>query len=132
MSASRAAQKALFDALNGVISAPVYDGVPSAAAFPYVEFGASDFVPDNVDCITGRVETIQIDVWSRNQGKKHPTKVIVDEIYNVLHEQTLTMDDPYACATCDVVLARVMDDPDGITTHGVVQVSVAVECRAGL
>lgn len=136
MSASVALQDALLTALksdaalSALIGARVYDQPPPTAQFPYVEFGADYFRPNKADDLVYRVETLQIDVWTDDGGKKWPCKQIVDAVTEALDGVTLSMASPYACASCNVVLARVTDDPDGMKCHGIVQVEAGVEKRA--
>ena len=133
MSASRAYQKAVVAALKadaGVaafVGSRIYDMAPADASYPYISLGPSSVVPDNADCIEGREETIQIDVWDRSNGLMHPCRAIADAVYDALHEVTLTLDDPFANVETNVTLMQVFGDPDGITAHGVVQVTGMVE-----
>jgi hypothetical protein len=133
MSASRAYQKAIAAALEAdpavaaLVGARIYDNPPKDPAFPHVVLGATDFVPTDEECIDGREETIQIDVWARNDGKLHPCKAVVDAVYGALHQVTLALDDPYANVETNVTLVRVFADADGITAHGVVQVTAMIE-----
>lgn len=133
MSASRAFQKAVIAALKadaGVaafVGSRVYDMAPAAEDYPYISLGPSSTVPDNDECIEGREETVQIDVWDRSDGLMHPCRAITDAVYAALHEITLTLDDPYANVETNVTLAQVFGDPDAITAHGVVQVTGLIE-----
>lgn len=134
MSASRALQKAVVAALRGdatlanFVGARVYDMQPADAVYPFVSLGPSSFVSDNDECIEGREETLQIDVWARDNGLMHPCRAITDAVYGALHEATLSLDDPYANVECNVTLgAQVFMDPDGLTAHGVVQITAMVE-----
>ena len=133
MSASEALQKAIYTALvadfdvASLIGGRVYDGVPDKPVFPYVSFGPTDFAPEDADCITARRETVQIDVWSRDQSRLRLAKVVVDAVYAALHDANLPMDDPYALAELQVVMGTVRPDPDGITAHGILQFNALVE-----
>lgn len=113
-------------AVAAAVGTRIYDGAPASAAYPYITFGPSNSVPDDANCVNGVTETLQIDVWASDQAKVWPCKEIVAAVRRALHEAdiSLTM---HACGTCRVVLAQVMMDPDGITAHGVVQVSADLE-----
>ncbi len=142
MSASQALQRMIVAvlkadaAVSAVMGARVYDEAPTDAVFPMIEIGASDFRPDDDigdgsgPCIVGREETVQIDVWHRDQGRRGPCRASVDAVYAALHRADAALDDPYALVAITVELARVMGDPDGITAHGVVQVTAVVEDRS--
>jgi hypothetical protein len=133
MSASRAFQKAIAARLKAhagvaaLVGARVYDTPPADAVCPYLSFGPSSAVPDDEEGIWGREETLQIDVWTRANGLLHPCREITDAVYDALHEVTLDLDMPYANVETNVTLLQVFQDPDGITGHGVVQVTGMVE-----
>lgn len=132
MSLSNAIQKAIFEALTGaasvaaMIGGRVIDGSPESIDFPNITFGPSDFLPDDYECIPGRVETLQLDVWSRAQDGKREAKAICDAVVAVLHEQPLTLESGRAVRV-SLELARVFADPDGLTTHGVLQFQIEAE-----
>lgn len=132
MSVSNALQKLVFDrllatpAVTGLIGQRVFDHPPADAAFPYVSFGASDYQPDDMECISGRIETLQVDIWSRAQDGKREAKMITDAVKTSLH---LYPGEPEvgALVLMRVDMVRMMDDPDGITSHGIVQIEAHLE-----
>jgi hypothetical protein len=132
MSVSNALQTLIFQRLTGasavtaLVGQRVYDHPPKDAVFPYLSFGASDSVPDDADCITGRIETLQIDIWSRAQDGKREAKAITDAVKTALHRWTGNLS-VGALSMMEVTLSRVIDDPDGITSHGILQVECHVE-----
>ncbi|MHC5232807.1 DUF3168 domain-containing protein [Brucella sp. LJL56] len=124
-------QKALYDrlksdpALSAVINGRVYDTVPEGAEFPYVSFGSFDELSDDAECITGFEITMQLDVWSRKPGFPECRQVgdLVrravlsaeielsdNRLVSISHRQTMTM-----------------RDPDGLTSHGIVNFVAFVE-----
>ena len=105
----------------------IYDQMPATGEYPCIEFGASDVVPDDEECIDGEVHALQIDVWSRDQGRLGPCKDIVAAARAALHEAELDLPDPFALCFVRVVLTRVLPDPDGITAHGILTVEATVE-----
>lgn len=137
MSVSAALQKLLYEALraNAGVSAMVgdrvYDHVPPDGAgkvtveFPYISFGAYDFVPDDSDCIYAGEHTVQLDIWSRAVGKVE-AKTITDAVRRLLRDYEADMGD-YGLVEMRVDLAQVIGDPDGLTSHGVVQVTALIE-----
>jgi len=137
MSASAALQKLFYEALraNAGVSAMVgdrvYDHVPAdgagkvTAEFPYISFGAYDFVPDDSDCIYAGEHTVQIDIWSRAVGKVE-AKTITDAVRRLLRDYEADMGD-YGLVEMRVDLAEVIGDPDGLTSHGIVQVTALIE-----
>lgn len=132
MSASNELQTLIYQRLTNdagvaaLVNGRVYDNPPSNADFPYISFGPSDVVEDDADCITGRIETIQIDCWSRYQGGFKEVKDIADAVKKALHRYAgeLTVN---ALVEMTVQSVRHFRDPDGITSHGVVTVQAIVE-----
>lgn len=130
MLVSEELQRLLFATLKAdvgvsAITTRVYDSVPAAPVFPYVSFGPQDSVDDGADCIGGLEITIQLDCWSRTVGFLE-CKNLVDAVRKALHEQELELTDN-ALAEMRVELTRVFRDPDGETSHGVVQVTAIVQ-----
>lgn len=95
MSFETVAQKAIFAALNGNISANVYDAAPGlpagqpAANFPYVVIGDDTLAPWDADDMLGAEITVTLHFWSRYEGWKE-TKALMGEVYEILHRATLT------------------------------------------
>jgi len=107
-------------ALTAQIGQRFYDKVPEDAVFPYVNFGEEQVIADLADCIEGQEIFIDLHIWARPAGS--PGRVIVKRIAqslkNVFHEAELNL------AGSRLVLLewqqlRVMQDPDGITQHGI-------------
>lgn len=133
MSAASELQKAVFAALvadaavGALIGDRIYDAMPSDGQYPCVTFGSSQEITDDADCIDGEEHFLQLDVWTRAQGRMKPCKDIVAAVKAALHDQDLTLPDPYAMAFIRVVDTQTMRDADGITAHGVVSVQAMVE-----
>ena len=115
-----------FPAVAAIVGDRVYDQAPEDAAYPHITFGPSDVVPDDADCITAREETVQMDIWHRDQGRVWPCKVTADAVKAALHGYVADLA-THGLAETRVVLVRIMEDPDGVTVHGVVQVTATVE-----
>lgn len=133
MSVSDELQQLLYATLTNdpVVAALVdgfYDHVPAepfGVRNAYISFGASDGADDGADCIYGSRHTFQIDVWSRTVGATGCRR-IVDAVRRALHERSLSLAEN-ALVDLRVELWRVLPDPDGLTSHGVVQVTARVE-----
>ncbi|TMV07313.1 DUF3168 domain-containing protein [Arenibacterium halophilum] len=134
MSASVALQDAVLAALVGdagvaaLVADRIYDRPPAGAAFPYISFGPSDYVLDDTDCIDLRIETLQIDVWARAEGRLWPARRLVDAVKAALHLVDLSLS-VHALALLRVEAVRVFLDPDGITGHGVITLQAEIEER---
>lgn len=103
----------------------VYDRVPDNTTFPYVSFGPSDIVDDGAECIEAETHTIQLDVWSRAVGKGE-CKNITDGVKKALIRDMPTISDN-AIVEMTVPYCQVVSDPDGLTSHGIIQVEIKVE-----
>ncbi|MDI3335868.1 DUF3168 domain-containing protein [Defluviimonas aestuarii] len=113
-------------AVAAIVGQKVYDKPAATVSAPYLSIGPSDYVPEDADCIDGRTETVQIDCWSEAQDGKREVKALADAVKKALHGYagTLTIG---ALVSLEAKLVRVLDDPDGITLHGVVQVEALIE-----
>jgi len=112
--------------VHAVIADRIYDNRPDAATFPCVTFGPSDVVEDDAECITGRVETIQLDCWARSNARIAAVKPVVDAVKKALH---LYHVNPTVSALVElrVLTMRAFIDADGLTAHGVVTVQAIME-----
>ena len=118
-------QQAVYAVLTeaGVADGRVYDDVPAKPAFPYVQIGETQPIPDDVSPDDeGFVETITLHVWSRKRGQKE-IKQILSAIYDALHQVALTVTGR-ASALAWVRHMRIIRDPDGITRHGILDVEI--------
>lgn len=133
MSSSAELQGLFYATLKGdaaimAIAHKVYDRVPSSPfgeKTAYITLGATDGTDDTADCIDGQEINTTIHCWSRAVGKIE-CKRLTDLVRKKLHRASLSLT-ANALAFLEVESTRVFDDPDGITTHGVVQVRAAVE-----
>ena len=104
----------------------VYDNIPSNEVFPYISFGPSDFISDDADCIDGRQETVQLDIWSQKQGSLVEAKNLTDAVKSALHDAEGDLG-VNALVGLRVPSARVVRDPDGKTARGIISVEALVE-----
>ena len=106
------------------VAGRVYDKTSEADPFPNVTMGPSYWTAQDADCIEGRLWTCQIDVW--HQGvEKGQLEDLTDAITDAL--RGWSDDSVIAMHGFDIALVRNMDDPDGVTFHGVIQVETLVE-----
>jgi hypothetical protein len=132
MSVSRELQKAIFDALvadagvGALVGDRIYDGMPSDGQYPCISFGPSDNVPEDLECVAASTEAVQLDVWSRDQGRLGPCKDIVGAVKTALHLADITLTQ-HALIRIRTDSIRVFRDADGITAHGVVTVEADLE-----
>tara|TARA_R100000655_G_scaffold48246_1_gene85635 strand:+ start:563 stop:967 length:405 start_codon:yes stop_codon:yes gene_type:complete len=104
----------------------IYDNPKEGVEFPYVSFGPSDQIEDDAECITGLVETMQIDCWSRYGGGFLEVKKLTDAVRKALHQYEGELTEN-ALVEMRVLSTRFFRDPDGLTSHGVMSVQSTVE-----
>lgn len=125
-------QAAVYGALkaaDAICAGRVYDRPSATVAFPFVEIGEGQAIPDDVSNTAGTPvgdqgisEFIDLHVWSEYQGQKE-AKEIIDQIRTALHGISLTVTGR-ASALAWVRNERIIRDPDGRRTHGVVTVEI--------
>ena len=102
----------------------VFDRATEGLAYPYATLGPSYWTDTSVECIEAREITLQIDIW-HSQSNKGVMEDLTDDVAAALNgwadTSVLTMH------PLSVTMVRVMDDPDGKSLHGVVQVEAMVE-----
>lgn len=132
MNISRGLQAAIFDALvadagvGALVEDRIYDGAPSDRQYPCITFGPTSSFNDDLTCVDARTETVQLDVWSRDQGRMGPCKDICDAIKAALHLAELSLTQ-HALIRIRIDGIRVLRDSDGVTAHGVVTVEADLE-----
>ena len=99
---------------------------PADSDFPYLQIGEDgQSLQDDVSCANGSQEVVNIHVWSRQRGQKQ-VKQIRDAVVAALHDTSSAV---AGLASCHVFYetARILEDPDGLTRHGVV--TFRIHCR---
>ncbi|MDX0230245.1 DUF3168 domain-containing protein [Sinorhizobium meliloti] len=124
-------QGVVFDVLRAdpemisLVNGRIYDRVPENKVFPYVSFGPTDDFEDDADCIYGTDLTIQLDVWSREVGFPE-AKRICNAARNALHDKDLQLtENALVQIACRGI--RMLRDPDGLTSHGIVEINAFIE-----
>lgn len=112
--------------VNTLVSGRIWDHPPTKREFPYISLGEADFSPDDAECIRTREETLQLDCWTRANGRKWPCKQIMDAVLNVMRDLEGDLAEGYLVGT-RIEIARTFNDPDGITVQGVVQVTGLID-----
>lgn len=112
--------------VSALVGDRIYDGPPKDAEFPYISMGPDSFSTEDADCIDMREQTVQIDCWTRKNGRKWPCKQLVDAVVSSVRHLDGDLSQG-ALVEVRVDLARIIDDPDGITAHGIVQVTAIIE-----
>lgn len=132
MTISREFQALIFNTLvndagvSALVGNRIYDGAPSDREYPCITIGSSDSFNEDLQCVDARTETIQLDIWSRDQGRTGPCRDICDVVKNALHLADLSLTQ-HALVRIRTDGIRVFRDADGVTAHGVVVVEGDLE-----
>lgn len=125
----------LQQALYAALATPLLTGItqvvdhklidPPDSVYPYLEIGDGQIIPDDTDIANGAEHYFDLHTWSRALGKRE-LKQIRGRIFDRLHNTSLTV---AGLASCNVFVidGRTLDDPDGLTRHGIVTVKLL--CR---
>lgn len=117
------ADTAIMALVHGIYDVPPPD--PWGAKKAYISLGATDTTTDDADCIVGLTHTVQVDVWSRSVGMP-VCKAIMAAVKRNLHQTTAQLSEN-GLNQVNMVFARTLRDPDGLTNHGVLQFEFRVE-----
>lgn len=114
-------------AVGALVDNRIFDRVPKAGDEPpYVTFGPSDEIEEEMECITSAEHSLQIDVWSEKQGGFKECKEITFAVKKALH--LVEIDLPtHALVRIRVARRQHLRDPNGITSHGVLTIEADIE-----
>lgn len=115
------------DDVSAIVGDRCFDNVPENPTFPYISFGPSYYSPADADDLRTRDETLQVDCWTDDHGKKRPCRVLTDAVKKALHGYVVEFEGVNALVEMEVALVRVMDDPSESIVHGVVQIVAMIE-----
>jgi hypothetical protein len=113
-------QKAVFDALMqapALAAGRVFDRVPELPDFPYVSFGSEQVLDDGNTCDDGWEVFSDIHVWSRAVGYVEAKQLVADVVDRI---NTISAIGGHALISVVVEDTRMLRDPDGLTSHGIV------------
>lgn len=111
--------------VTALISSRVYDRVPTGPTFPYVSVGPKQILFDDIGCQTGFEIFIQLDAWSRSPGFQEAER-IAETVRAALHRYDFSLTDN-ALVSFEHLQTRVLRDPDGLTSHAVIEFVALVE-----
>lgn len=107
-----------------LVGARIYDRVPPSAAHPYIAWQSDQIIDDSTDCHDDVEVFTTLDIWAR-QTDSNPTaarvqaKRIAHAVRQSLNGADITLTDN-AMVLIEHRTTRVLTDPDGITTHAVI------------
>ncbi len=114
-------------ALMAMIDA-VYDKEPNnpwKGKNAHISRGPAYGTDDSAECIVGSEIILQLDIWSRK-----PSRHACDDILFAAKRTVETADielPSFGLVDINVVLWRVIDDPDPLTQHGILQFAAIIE-----
>lgn len=97
----------------------VYDEVPENSAYPYISIGEATSTDYSTSDLSGSQTTMTIHIWSQYKGAKE-AKNIMDRVHTLLHDTTLTVTG-FNLINLRFEFIDTLQDPDGITRHGVMR-----------
>ena len=103
----------------------VFDRVPDNAPFPMMTMGEMQVLEDSAQCIEATETSITLHVWSRAVGQVE-AKQIAASVRGALHEAELDLD-PFALVEIRHRSTRYLNDPDGLTTHAVLEFAALID-----
>ncbi|MBP7619362.1 MAG: DUF3168 domain-containing protein [Gemmatimonadales bacterium] len=113
-------------ALAAIVGDRVLDPVPAATPTPYVSLGPITGFRVDADCIPGVEVTVQVDAWSTRPGLAEVLRM-ASAIEESLHSFETDLGAGSALAVFSHRLTTTLRDPDGVTTHAVVQFTAVIE-----
>ncbi len=111
--------------------ARIWDRAPEKPKppMPYIALGPTDGTPESIDCIVSDEIAFQIDVYSQGDNLAYSSaecRTITDRVKRLLHDADIDLVEN-ALVTLTVERWFVRRDPDGVTSHGIVQLLGTVE-----
>lgn len=125
-----AIQKALVARLRATVSdvgQRVFDRIPESAAFPYIAIGAIDVVDDEAESMDPATVTATIHVWSQAVGAVECRRICAATRTSLRGWAPNLSADGFDAGPIRHDQTRDMQDADGLSTHGIVVVSVDVD-----
>jgi len=100
----------------------VYDTVPSSATFPYIRVSDITVTPQEIKQEDWFDYFVNLHVWIQDDGTIKMKKIL-GRLYLLLHRKSLSLDSGYNPSTY-VLFNQLIEDPDGITRHGICRVKI--------
>lgn len=104
-------------AVGAIMGDRIYSRAPDAVVFPYSSFGPVIGEPWEGATLSGWEQSAQIDTWSRQPGGVEALSAMA-AIGAALHRAPLAVAG-HEFVLINLELQTLMNDPDGVTTHGV-------------
>lgn len=124
-------QQEMYNALNGEISASVYDNVPENVSKPWVTIGEATGVPDNWHGGFGWDVLATVHVWTKSRGFKTALDIAAEIVAILDHKlDALDFSSSWYVVSIRLVQVQTMRDPDPEIRHVPVQFRVVIHQEA--
>lgn len=107
------------------ITWPVFDRADPQTPLPLIQFGPEDVAEDDAECITGTSHQVQIDLYHNEAGQVE-LKQMMGIVKRSLHKFRGELTDN-ALHSIRFIRSTVLQEPDGVNYHGVVQFEALIE-----
>lgn len=120
-------QKQMYVALNGAISASIYDHVPENTTKPWVTIGEVFGTPDNWHGGFGWDILATVHVWTKSLGFK-PALDVAQEIIPIMDHKRSSLALPHSWSVVSIrfVQLQTLRDPDPEIRHVPVQFRIVI------
>lgn len=112
--------------ITSVLSTRVYDKAPQNVSFPMITIGEPQTIQDDAGCIEAFEVYVDVNVWCRAVGKVQ-CQQLSELVRKSLHGTNLSLPNDLAAVLIEHENTRILTDPDGVTTHGVVTFRALIE-----
>lgn len=119
-------QEKLFEALNGVISCPVYDTAPEGSDYPYCTIGDALATNNDTDTTINQIVSCTVLVFSQDDVSSKEVKQIQGEVFDALHWVRFS-ESGYIFTENIMLTSQTFKDADGITRRGVQEFKLTIE-----
>lgn len=103
--------------LSGLVGGRIFDDIPQGSDFPYVRLGDENTTDDGGKDYVANQRAISVEVFSRYAGSSE-AKRVMSAVYDLLHEQGLTVSGQQVVLMRHEFSSPVFMDPDGLSRHG--------------
>lgn len=103
----------------------VFDRAPAQEPMPFIQFGPEDVAEDDDECVTGTNHQFQVDLYHSQDGMaelKEQMHLVKQSLHNYPGELT-----DNALHSIRFIRSTVLQEPDGINYHGVLQFEALIE-----
>jgi hypothetical protein len=112
-------------ALKEEVGAGVYDAVPDGAVVPYVTLGEAQFIRSDASGVRAGDIYLTVHAWSQDEGFPQ-VKRIAGCVVDALHHADFPLPS-YRLVSINHRQTRTLRDPDGQTSHAVIEFVAFVE-----